>query len=171
MIDRRKFIKSISALGISIPTLQSGLLAKTPAAKKNNPVILCSRGEKWGRKVLKPGWDILKKSGALLDAIEKSANVTELDPNDTSVGYGGLPNEDGVVQLDAQIMNGPDHNCGSVACLEGIKTPCSVARLVMERTDHIHLVGKGAQNFAKMHGFKVENLLTESTRKIWVKWK
>ena len=171
MIDRRKFIKSISALGISIPTLQSGLLAKTPAAKKNNPVILCSRGEKWGRKVLKPGWDILRKNGALLDAIEKSANVTELDPNDTSVGYGGLPNEDGVVQLDAQIMNGPDHNCGSVACLEGIKTPCSVARLVMERTDHIHLVGKGAQNFAKMHGFKVENLLTESTRKIWVKWK
>ena len=68
-------------------------------------------------------------------------------------------------------MNGPDHNCGSVACLEGIKTPCSVARLVMERTDHIHLVGKGAQNFAKMQGFKVENLLTESTRKIWVKWK
>ena len=171
LIDRRKFIKSISALGISIPTLQSGLLAKTPAAKKNNPVILCSRGEQWGRKVLKPGWDILRKNGALLDAIEKSANVTELDPNDTSVGYGGLPNEDGVVQLDAQIMNGPDHNCGSVACLEGIKTPCSVARLVMERTDHIHLVGKGAQNFAKMHGFKVENLLTESTRKIWVKWK
>jgi len=171
MIDRRKFIKSISALGVSIPALQSGLLAKTPAAKKNNPVILCSRGEKWGRKVLKPGWDILRKNGALLDAIEKSANVTELDPNDTSVGYGGLPNEDGVVQLDAQIMNGPDHNCGSVACLEGIKTPCSVARLVMERTDHIHLVGKGAQNFAKMHGFKVENLLTESTRKIWVKWK
>ena len=171
MIDRRKFIKSISSLGISIPALQSGLLAKTPAAKKNNPVILCSRGEQWGRKVLKPGWDILRKNGALLDAIEKSANVTELDPNDTSVGYGGLPNEDGVVQLDAQIMNGPDHNCGSVACLEGIKTPCSVARLVMERTDHIHLVGKGAQNFAKMHGFKIENLLTESTRKIWVKWK
>ena len=68
-------------------------------------------------------------------------------------------------------MNGPDHNCGSVACLEGIKTPCSVARLVMERTDHIHLVGKGAQDFARMHGFKVENLLTESTRKIWVEWK
>ena len=106
-----------------------------------------------------------------MDAIEKSANVTELDPRDTSVGYGGLPNEDGVVQLDASIMYGPNHNCGSVAALEGIKTPSSVARLVMERTDHIHLVAEGAQNFAKMHGFKVENLLTESTRKIWVKWK
>jgi len=171
MIDRRKFIKSISALGISIPTMTSETFGKTKTVKKNNPIILCSRGEQWGRKVLKPGWDILRKNGELLDAIEKSANVTELDPNDTSVGYGGLPNEDGVVQLDAQIMNGPDHNCGSVACLEGIKTPCSVARLVMERTDHIHLVGKGAQDFAKMHGFKVENLLTESTRKIWVKWK
>ena len=147
------------------------MLGKSSTAKKNNPIILCSRGEKWGRKVLKPGWDILRKNGALLDAIEKSANVTELDPNDTSVGYGGLPNEAGVVQLDAQIMNGPDLNCGSVACLEGIKTPCSVARLVMERTDHIHLVGKGAQDFARMHGFKVENLLTESTRKIWVEWK
>ena len=106
-----------------------------------------------------------------MDAIEKSANVTELDPRDTSVGYGGLPNEDGVVQLDASIMYGPNHNCGSVAALEGIKTPSSVARLVMERTDHIHLVAEGAQNFARMHGFKVENLLTESTRKIWVKWK
>ena len=171
MIDRRKFIKSISALGISIPTMTSETFGKTKTVKKNNPIILCSRGEQWGRKVLKPGWDILRKNGELLDAIEKSANVTELDPNDTSVGYGGLPNEDGVVQLDAQIMNGPDHNCGSVACLEGIKTPCSVARLVMERTDHIHLVGKGAQDFARMHGFKVENLLTESTRKICVKWK
>ena len=171
MIDRRKFIKSISALGISIPTMTSETFGKTKTVKKNNPIILCSRGEQWGRKVLKPGWDILRKNGELLDAIEKSANVTELDPNDTSVGYGGLPNEDGVVQLDAQIMNGPDHNCGPVACLERIKTPCSVARLVMERTDHIHLVGKGAQDFARMHGFKVENLLTESTRKIWVKWK
>ena len=171
MIDRRKFIKTLSALGISIPAIKSELLGKTSTAKKDNPIILCSRGEQWGRKVLKPGWDILRKNGTLLDAIEKSANVTELDPNDTSVGYGGLPNEDGVVQLDAQIMNGPDHNCGSVACLEGIKTPCSVARLVMERTDHIHLVGKGAQDFARMHGFKVENLLTESTRKIWVEWK
>ena len=137
----------------------------------NNPIILCSRGKDWAEDVLKPGWDILRKNGSLLDAIEKSANVTELDPRDTSVGYGGLPNEDGIVQLDASIMYGPNHNCGSVAALEGIKTPSSVARLVMERTDHIHLVAEGAQNFARMHGFKVENLLTESTRKIWVKWK
>ena len=171
MIDRRKFIKSISALGLSLPALNSNLLGKPNAPIKNNPVILCSRGEKWGKKVLRPGWDILRKNGSLLDAIELSANVTELDPEDTSVGYGGLPNMNGVVQLDASIMNGSDHNCGSVACIEGIKTPSSIARLVMERTDHIHLVGKGAQDFALMHGFKIENLLTEKTRKIWVKWR
>ena len=106
MIDRRKFIKSISALGLSLPALNSNLLGKTNAPIKNNPVILCSRGEKWGKKVLRPGWDILRKNGSLLDAIELSANVTELDPDDTSVGYGGLPNMNGVVQLDASIMNG-----------------------------------------------------------------
>ena len=172
MIDRRKFIKSLSSLGISLPLLRAKSFTTTAKNKKmNNPIILCSRGKDWAEDVLKPGWDILRKNGSLLNAIEKSANVTELDPRDTSVGYGGLPNEDGVVQLDASIMYGPNHNCGSVAALEGIKTPSSVARLVMERTDHIHLVAEGAQNFAKMHGFKIENLLTESTRKIWVKWK
>ena len=172
MIDRRKFIQTLSLFGISGTVAKSRLMGNPVQSQSNNhPIILCSRGEKWGKKVLKSGWEILRKNGALLDAIEKSANVTELDPEDTSVGYGGLPNADGVVQLDASIMNGPDHNCGSVACLEGIKTPCSVARLVMERTDHIHLVGKGAQNFARMHGFKVEELLTEQSRKIWLRWK
>ena len=165
-------IRDRSSLGISLPLLRAKSFTNTAQNKKiNNPIILCSRGKDWAEDVLKPGWDILRKNGSLLDAIEKSANVTELDPRDTSVGYGGLPNEDGIVQLDASIMYGPNHNCGSVAALEGIKTPSSVARLVMERTDHIHLVAEGAQNFARMHGFKVENLLTESTRKIWVKWK
>ena len=104
MIDRRKFIKSISALGISLPALQSNLLAKTVKSTKNNPVLLCSRGEKWGKKVLRPGWDVLRKNGSLLDAIELSANVTELDPDDTSVGYGGLPNMNGVVQRQRLIL-------------------------------------------------------------------
>ncbi|HIB02521.1 MAG TPA: asparaginase [Candidatus Marinimicrobia bacterium] len=171
MINRRKFIKTLSAFGISLPVIGSGAVTPKPAARKNNPVILCSRGESWGKKVLTPGWEILSQKGSLLDAVEKSANVTELDPEDTSVGYGGLPNERGVVQLDSSIMFGPTHNCGSVAALEGIKTPCSVARLVMERTDHIHIVGKGAQDFAVAHGFKVENLLTEKSRKIWLRWK
>ncbi len=149
MNSRRKFLKNLTAVGATVP-LVSNIEAKPK--KNKGPVILCSRGEMWGEKVLKPGWDILSNKGKLLDAIEISSNVTELDPEDTSVGYGGLPNEHGVVQLDASIMYGPTHNCGSVAALEGIKTPCSVARLVMERTDHIHIVGKGAQDFARAHG-------------------
>ena len=168
MTTRRKFIKNISAIGATVPLINS---LNATANKSKDPVILCSRGEVWGEKVLQPGWDILSGGGKLLDAIEKSANVTELDPDDTSVGYGGLPNEHGIVQLDASIMYGPTHNCGSVAALEGIKTPCSVARLVMERTDHIHIVGKGAQEFARVHGFKIENLLTDRARKIWLRWK
>ena len=171
MINRRNFIKTLSALGISLPVMGRNGVRSKSAVKKNNPVIVCSRDENWGRRVLKPGWDILSSKGSLLDAVEKSANITELDPEDTSVGYGGLPNERGIVQLDASIMYGPTHNCGSVAALEGIKTPCSVARLVMERTDHIHIVGKGAQEFAVAHGFKVESLLTEKSRKSWLRWK
>jgi len=160
-------------LGLSIPAMAKSVSKKSENSSlvKRNPIILCSRGEKWGKKVLKPGWSILKKNGSLLDAVEQSANITELDPEDGSVGFGGLPNENGVVQLDASIMYGPTHNCGSVAAIEGIKTPSSVARLVMERTDHIHIVGKGAQDFARVHGFKVENLLTERSRKSWLRWK
>ena len=173
MIDRRKFIKTMSMLGLSIPAMARSVSKKSENSSlvKHNPIIVCSRGEKWGKKVLKPGWSILKKNGSLLDAVEQSANITELDPEDGSVGFGGLPNENGVVQLDASIMYGPTHNCGSVAAIEGIKTPSSVARLVMERTDHIHIVGKGAQDFARVHGFKVENLLTERSRKSWLRWK
>ena len=163
----------MSMLGLSIPAMAKSVSKKSENSSlvKHNPIIVCSRGEKWGKKVLKPGWSILKKNGSLLDAVEQSANITELDPEDGSVGFGGLPNENGVVQLDASIMYGPTHNCGSVAAIEGIKTPSSVARLVMERTDHIHIVGKGAQDFARVHGFKVENLLTERSRKSWLRWK
>ena len=106
-----------------------------------------------------------------MDAIEKAANVTELDPADSSVGYGGLPNEEGVVTLDASFMDGKTHNCGSVGAIEKIKTPSSVARLVMERTDHIHIVGEGALRFARAHGFAEENLLTDRSRRIWLRWK
>ncbi len=135
------------------------------------PIILCSRGESWGRKTLTPAWTKYQVSKSILDAIEAGANVTELDPEDMSVGYGGLPNENGVVQLDASVMYGPTHNCGSVAGLENIKTPCSVARLVMERTDHMMLQGAGALQFAKDHGFVEENLLTEQSRLRWLRWK
>ena len=166
-LNRRNFLQA-AGIGLSMPFIKT---SKAIAKSVDGPMILCSRGEYWGPKVLQPGWDILSVSDNLLDAVEASANVTELDPEDQSVGYGGLPNENGVVQLDASIMYGPTHNCGSVAALENIKTPSSVARLVMERTDHIYLVGEGAKKFAIMHGFKEENLLTEKSRIAWLKWK
>lgn len=114
MINRRKFIKTMSMLGLSMPAMAKSISRNSgnSSLAKHNPIIVCSRGEKWGKKVLKPGWSILKKNGSLLDAVEQSANITELDPEDGSVGFGGLPNENGVVQLDASIMYGPTHNCG-----------------------------------------------------------
>ena len=170
---RRNFLQKVTSgciAAVTYPGMKNVLNSKT-SKKGTLPLILCSRGEKWGNLVNKPGWDILLQDGNILDAIEKSANVTELDPNDSSVGYGGLPNENGIVELDASIMFGPTHNCGSVASLRNIKTPSSVARLVMERTDHMMLVGKGALKFALIHGFKKENLLTERARLAWLKWK
>ena len=106
-----------------------------------------------------------------LDAGIVGVNVNELDPNDVNVGYGGIPNEDGVVQLDAAVMDGGTMKAGAVGALEGVKTPSKVARLVMDRTDRVFLVGAGARKFATVQGFPVEDLLTEKTKKIWRYWK
>ncbi len=172
MNQRRKFLHTIGMLGITMPSLLNvGEQRKTYAPTAGEPILMCSRGEYWGRKVLTPAWDTLRETRNILDAIEIGSNVCELDPEDTSVGYGGLPNERGVVSLDASIMYGPTHQCGSVAALERIKKACSVARLVMERTDHIMLVGEGALDFARAHGFPEENLLTEEARLKWLEWK
>lgn len=114
---------------------------------------------------------MIKEGSDVLDACIAGVNLVENDPNDTSVGYGGLPNERGVVQLDAAVMHGPTHSAGAVACIEGVKTPSKVAKLVMEQTDHVLLVGQGASEFARLNGFEPENLLTERARKIWLRWK
>src|SRR6185295_2140317 len=99
-------------------------------------------------------------------------NIVELDPEETSVGYGGLPNAEGVVQLDSSCMHGPLKRAGAVACIEGVRTPSLVAQAVMNQTDHHLLVGKGAQDFARNMGFKIEDdLNTEHSRKLWLDWK
>lgn len=106
-----------------------------------------------------------------LDAAVEGVKIQELDPADNSVGYGGLPNENGVVQLDASCMHGPSKRAGAVAALEGIKTPSEVARLVLKYTDHILLVGEGAKRFALSYGFQEEELLTPGSRQLWLEWR
>ncbi len=172
-ISRRHLLKGAVGTGTSMAIMGrwATSIFGSPGTKGKIPVLISSRGEEWGRKVMEPAWEIITRGASVLDAVEKGANVAELDPDDMGVGYGGLPNEEGVVELDASIMYGPNHNCGSVASLRHIKTPCSVARLVLERTDHMMLVGKGALRFALAHGFKKENLLTDKARLAWLKWK
>ncbi len=124
-----------------------------------------------GLKATEKAMDLLKKGADPLDAVIAGVNLIEEDPDDMTVGYGGLPNEDGVVELDASVMHGPTHNSGAVAALRNIKTPSKVAKLVMERCDHALLVGEGALRFAKAHGFKEEDLLTDRAREAWLRWK
>jgi N4-(beta-N-acetylglucosaminyl)-L-asparaginase len=115
--------------------------------------------------------ELMHKGTDLLDAIIAGVNIVEEDPNDMSVGYGGLPNEEGEVELDASVMYGPTHMSGAVAALQFVKTPSKVAKLVMERTEHCLLAGKGALKFAVAHGFQKENLLTDRARQAWLRWK
>lgn len=173
-ITRRNFFTKITGIGIGLSFMnKKGSPIVKASGKVTRPLIVTSKTNPFVReKVTTTGWEVLQKGGSPLDAAEKAVNVSELDPRDSSVGYGGDPNEEGFLQLDASVMSGLDNNsAGAVASLENIKRPCSVARLVMERTDHLMLVGKGALEFAKMHGFKEENLLTEEARKHWVEWK
>src|SRR6266436_2954087 len=115
--------------------------------------------------------EFLRAGKDTLDAVIAGVNINEEDPEDSSVGYGGLPNEEGVVELDACVMHGPTRRAGSVASIRGIKTPSKIARLVMAETDHIMLAGEGALRFAKTFGFAEESLLTEKSRLAWLVWK
>jgi N4-(beta-N-acetylglucosaminyl)-L-asparaginase len=115
--------------------------------------------------------EILDAGSDTLEAVIAGVNINEEDPEDSSVGYGGLPNEEGVVELDSSVMHGPTRRAGAVAALHNIKTPSKVARVVMEETDHLMLVGEGALRFAKAMGFEEHNLLTEKSRLAWLVWK
>jgi N4-(beta-N-acetylglucosaminyl)-L-asparaginase len=172
-ISRRGFFMGLAGLGISLPGFRKKVFS-APSQKKgiNRPLVITSKTNPYVKEsVTSTAWDVLLRGGSPLDAAVKGTNVSELDPRDPTVGYGGDPNEEGFLQLDACVMSGPDGGAGAVAALENIKTPCSVARLVMERTDHLMLVGKGALKFAKMHGFKEEDLLTDEARQHWLEWK
>lgn len=162
MTSRRKFIK-LSALGASL-LASKGVSAKSTVDK---PIVLSTWN--FGLEANVEAWKVLSKGGRALDAVEAGAKVPEGDPKETSVGYGGLPDRDGNVTLDACIMD--EHgNCGSVAFLEHIIHPVSVARAVMEKTPHVMLVGDGALQFALSQGFKKKKLLTPSSEKVWKEW-
>ena len=137
-------------------------------AQSRKPIVISSaNGLAACRKVM----EMLLSGADTLDAVIAGVNIPELDPNENGVGYGGLPNEEGVVELDASVMHGPSRRCGAVGGIHNVKTPSKVAKMVMEETDHVMLVGEGATKFAKEMGFPMEDLLTEKSRLAWLVWK
>ena len=175
-ISRRKFIRAgVGATAASLLDgrgLFSGPAGAAPgqsSASGAGPLRVIASGN--GLRATDKAMEVMRQGGDPLDAVIAGVNIVEEDPNDMSVGYGGLPNEEGVVELDASVMYGPTHRAGCVAAIRNIKTPSKVAKLVMERTAHVLLVGEGALRFAKAHGFKEEELLTDRAREVWLKWK
>ncbi|MBI2948396.1 MAG: isoaspartyl peptidase/L-asparaginase, partial [Verrucomicrobia bacterium] len=171
LIPRRDFIHSTSAAGAAAflgHKLLNAPAANAQAAAPAKPVVIASGN---GLQATAKAMSLMQQGADALDAVIAGVNILEDDPNENSVGLGGLPNEDGVVELDASVMHGPTGRGGSVASLRNIRNPSKVARLVMERTDHVLIVGEGALRFAKAHGFKEEDLLTDESRRAWLKWK
>lgn len=166
VFDRRSLLRGSSLLGLG--ALLGRRAEGRQATSPSRPVVISSGN---GLEATERAMELLRQGSDPLDAVIAGVNLVEEDPEDHSVGYGGLPNEDGVVELDSSVMHGPTHRGGAVAALRGIKTPSKVARLVMERSDHVLLVGEGALRFAKAHGFQEEELLTDEARKIWLYWK
>lgn len=164
--DRRSLLRGSGLLGLG--ALVGRRAQGRRRASSSRPVVISSGN---GLRATERAMELLRAGADPLDAVVAGVNLVEEDPEDHSVGYGGLPNEDGVVELDASVMHGPTNRGGAVAALRGVRTPSKVARLVMERSDHVLLVGEGALRFAKAHGFEEEELLTDEARKIWLHWK
>lgn len=150
----------------SEPALETAHSLASETARR--PIMISAAN---GVNALQKGMDILKGGGDTLDAAIAAVTVVEDDPNDDSVGYGGLPNEEGIVELDASVMHGPTRRAGSVASVQRIKNVARLANTVMERTNHVMIVGEGARRFGVDEGFEEMNLLTEHSRKIWLAWK
>lgn len=172
MTNRRNFLKktALATAGLALTSFKNTTETAENKVALNTvqkPIVLSTW--RFGIEANAAAWEILSKNGRALDAVEAGVKIPEGDPNERSVGYGGRPDRDGKVTLDACIMD-EFSNIGSVACLEHIKHPISVARAVMEKTPHVMLVGKGALQFALSQGFKKENLLVEDSEKEWKDW-
>ena len=169
-VSRRTFLGAAGAMAAS-SALPRPLIAGAPAIHLPGlaqPVAVSSSN---GLRAVTRAVELALGGTDTLDAAVEGVKIQELDPADDSVGYGGLPNADGVVQLDASCMHGPTKRAGAVAALEGIKTPSEVARLVLRYTNHILLVGEGAKRFALSYGFREEELLTPESRQKWLTWR
>lgn len=179
--DRRRFLCGASA-SLAAATFASTARAQTPApnratsATQNRtasmrstpPLSIASSN---GLATVAKALEVMRRGGDTLDAVIEGVKIVELDPRDNSVGFGGLPNEQGVVELDASVMHGPTRRAGAVASIRGVRTPSEVARIVMERTDHILIVGDGARAFATAHGIENVDLLTPESRLAYLRWK
>lgn len=170
MSTRRKFLHQsiMGSAGVIAGSTSLAASFPQPSVKNGNKPIVIST---WNFSIAAnaAAWAVLEKNGHALDAVEAGVKIPEADPLVRSVGYGGIPDRDGRVTLDACIMD-DKYNCGSVMCLEFIKHPISVARLIMEKTPHIILTGEGALRFALANGFKKENLLTPWSENYWREW-
>jgi N4-(beta-N-acetylglucosaminyl)-L-asparaginase len=183
-LNRRQFMRATTAAGLAATASKTafgdsrvvqGPTVLTPTSVR--PVVISSangnRFKNGGTQTaVEKAFSLITSGADVLDALIAGVNIVELDPLDDSVGYGGLPNADGIVQLDACCMHGPTKRAAGVAAIEGVRTPSKVARLVMDETDHHLLVGQGAQDFARRMGFTIEaDLNTDNSRKKWLEWK
>jgi N4-(beta-N-acetylglucosaminyl)-L-asparaginase len=169
--SRREFVTTAVAGTLSLGLQgkeEQAHAAQSPSPSPRKPIIICAGN---GYNYLDDGYKILLNGGDTLDAAIQVVKGPEDDPKDTSVGYGGLPNEDGVVELDACCMHGPTRRAGSVAALHNTKNAVQVAKAVMDHTGHVMLVSQGADHFAKAMGFAQVDMLTDHSRKIWLLWK
>ncbi|HEY2159066.1 MAG TPA: N(4)-(beta-N-acetylglucosaminyl)-L-asparaginase [Isosphaeraceae bacterium] len=164
-INRRTFLSATAAAGLGATALGAAPFREVGPRR---PIAISSAN---GLKTVEKAMALIRAGADPLDAAVAGVAIVEADPNDHTVGYGGIPNEEGVVELDAAVMHGPTHGGGAVASVRNIMHPAAVARLVMKRTDHCLLVGEGALKFAKAHGFPEQDLLTDDARKIWLHWK
>jgi N4-(beta-N-acetylglucosaminyl)-L-asparaginase len=189
-LNRRDFLIAGAAAGLAAAAPRTLLAEPTQASQTSQsaaviapkgggvkPVVISSANGnhfKNGGDVtcVQKAFALITQGSDVLDALIAGVNIVELDPTDDSVGYGGLPNAEGVVQLDSCCMHGPRRQAGGVAAIEGVRTPSLVAKAVMEQTDHHLIVGRGAQDFARSLGFKIEDdLNTEHSRQLWLDWK